>query len=201
MSLLARKKKLLMRRAGVVPTTLNPSDNSGTVALSSGDLEVLFGANNQWIRSVVAKTSGKYYFEVAINQQVNGQIGLANASLAPNGSPPSYLGKGTNSFALFGNGFFCINDNFVNTTMSSVNGNVVCVAVDIDAKLVWYRINNGDWNITGDAAAGIGGIDFSALTGSARYVALGGDSGGRMTVNFGATSFAYSPPAGFGIWG
>jgi hypothetical protein len=77
------------------------------------------------------------------------------------------------------------------------------VAVDLDAKLIWFRRNNGNWNNSGTAnpATGVGGISFDLGTGQLLHPAF--DivfSSGVTGSNFGATSYARGVPSGFGNW-
>lgn len=74
------------------------------------------------------------------------------------------------------------------------------------APLIWFRINNGEWNgsPTANPSTRTGGIDVSALTAPffpAAYISTGFSGGQLLTFNFGASAFAQTVPAGGVAWG
>jgi hypothetical protein len=185
-------------------TTLNPSDKKNVnVVLSGGNLTVTgtdTGGNN-WVRSTTAQT-GQRYIEFTTTTVANTIFGIADAS-----GITTYPGNDAKSFGLFSNGFGSINGTFpdwgggtpYNTYAS---GNVVGMAVDLTAKLVWFRIGGGNWNGSAgnSPSTATGGISISAYTGTTHYVVVSGDNTCVTTVNFGATAFAASAPSGFLSW-
>jgi hypothetical protein len=89
----------------------------------------------------------------------------------------------------------------VTTIQTAVAGNIGCVAYDIGNGTIWFRTNGGNWNNSGTSnpATNTGGI--SLLFGSSVYPAAAlYDATDQITVNFGATAYAFTPPTGFGNW-
>jgi len=85
-----------------------------------------------------------------------------------------------------------------------VAGMIIGMAVDLDAKLIWFRSTNGNWN--GDASASpsaeVGGVSIagtSMIVGSPYFYpfAIGEKPGHQIIANFGQSSFHYSVPSGF----
>lgn len=179
-------------------TTLNPSDKkNANVVLSGGNLTVTgndAGGNN-WVRSTSVQT-GKRYVEITATTVSNTVIGIANSG------PMTFPGADANSFGLFSSGAGSINGTFPSWAPSYASGNVVCMAVDLTAKLVWFRVGAGNWNGSGTAnpATATEGFDISAYTGSPHYFIVSGNQTHVATVNFGASAFAQTPPAGFTSW-
>src|SRR6478736_1940894 len=182
---------------GAGPTTFNPLDKKDSnVALSNGNLTVTGnGAANNWARSIRPR-SGKRYVEFTITTVANTIVGISD------GSPiASYPGIDATSFGLFSNGAGSINNTFPSWGPAYTTGDVVGMAVDFTAKLVWYRKNGGAWNGTsGDPTAGTGGNSISAYTGTTHYVVASEDVGGVLIGNFGATAFQTAAPTGYLAW-
>jgi len=186
------------------PTTFDSTNAYGLV-LTNGNRtitnvsEIDFGST----RSVVLKATGKYYLEWlygGTEHQIG--IGLCNASQ-------------NLSFGAGGAGLHNICHNSANGQMrwngtnmgvthagGLVDGDVVCVAVDVGAKLLWMRRNGGPWN--NDAGANpetpAGGVDMSGVTGSLYIYGEAQTWSANGTLNAGQTAFAFSQPAGFVIW-
>jgi hypothetical protein len=178
-------------------TTLNPADKkNANVVLSNGNLTVTGNdASNNWVRSTTAKTD-KVYVEVTHTTVANSCFGIADLSAL------TFPGSNDKSFGLYSNGFGSINGAFPDWLTPYVSGNVVGMAIDFTAKLVWCRVGAGNWNgsPTANPAAGIGGFSIAAYTGAVHYFVSSGGTGSVATVNFGATAFANAAPAGFGAW-
>ncbi len=177
--------------------TWNPSDKGSGVTLSGGDLTASItttGGANGLVRATIGKASGKYYWEITLDSTntsfVDVSIGVANTSA----SIALFLGKDANGWAWYqGTGTITNNthpDPNYDTTLFAVN-EVIGVALDMDSgTLVFYR----------DGVSK--GTAFSSLTGTLYPAISNGDSissvTSGITANFGASSFAYPPPAGYG---
>ena len=179
-------------------TTLNPSDKKNSnVVLSNGNLTVTGNdASNNWVRSTTSKASGKYYVEATHTTVANSVFGIADLSAM------TYPGFDAKSFGLYSNGFGSIAGAFPDWLTPYASGNVVGMAVDLTAKLVWWRVGAGNWNGSGTAnpATGTGGFNVSTYTGTPHYYVSSGGPGSVSTINFGATAFANAAPSGFGPW-
>lgn len=182
-------------------TTLNPADKkNGDVVLSNGNLTVTgndVGGNN-WVRSTDPQ-NGKVYVEFSIDTVANTVVGIADAGI----SIPSYIGSDDDSFGLFYHGFGSLNGNFPDWETPYTTGDIVGMAIDLDNKLVWWRVGSGAWNgsVTADPETGTEGIALgSDYIGTEHLVVVSGDETCVTTVNFGATSYANPAPVGFGPW-
>lgn len=172
-----------------VPTTWSPTDKGTTVSLYSGNLTAICQYTGGTVRSVHGAVSGKYYWEVNLdNLGIVGFVGVQTGSATYNNGVGGdvygwgyYTGGGTKYHS---------GDQGAYGAVCALN-DVIGVALDMDAgTLEFFR--NG---ITcGVAFTGITGTVHAAFSGASNGV----DSSG--TANFGATAFAYTPPAGF-YWG
>ena len=117
---------------------------------------------------------------------------------------------GDSSYSLYvngnGNTTYRTWQNDVGPLAPFVNGDVLGIAFDTVAKVIWLRHNLDAWNAVAgaDPATGTGGF---ALIGQPHgdlpgpyYALLNGEGAGTnqsFTANFGASTFAFVPPAGF----
>jgi hypothetical protein len=176
--------------------TWNPSDLSA-VTLSGGNLiATTTGAGG--VRSTLGFSAGKYYWEYTIGVFGSGNSGVGVASST---ATLSTMGP-TVSQAAFVYPAGSIYINGVDTTISIgalSAGNILAIALDVTAKLIWFKKAAGNWNFNASAnpATGVGGLSISALV-SPLYAGFGVSiSGQSMTANFGDTAFVGTVPAGF----
>jgi hypothetical protein len=197
--------------AAAVTLAWDPAKKNAGITLSNGNLTATTPANAVYasiLASGAGKTTGKYYFEVTITaMNPDGQgIGFGNASadLTAQG------GSTVNSVGWRRNGSISHNNSVYATIQTFAQGDVVAMAVDLDAKLVWFRNKTGgttnNWNNSGTAnpATGTGGITGTPSPGLAAgpyfpeaTLEIAGDV---FTANFGATAYAMTPPALFLNW-
>jgi hypothetical protein len=152
--------------------------------------------------------NGKYYFEISVAAS-HGQgdtIAIADAvttytQLVGN-TAANYVALFRNTGVIW---VSTVNSGKTLGTLAATGGYVIGVAVDLDARLIWFRKDSGNWN--GDSLAnpvtGVGGISFTAAISYAPIVSFGGAAGlagDAFTANFGATSYANAAPSGFGNW-
>lgn len=187
------------------PTTLNPSDKSAQITLSGGNLIMTgsAGASTDNVRSVASYSTGKFFCSMisgAVATSYAHAIGLANASASLTAGPGS---PDTNSIALY-DGDPAVYAGGSSAGSSGINytgalNDVVDMAVDIGAGLIWFRLNGGNWNNNGanDPATGVGGINISAV--SKPWFVLGQSGANAVnTFNFGATAYTFAAPSGYG---
>lgn len=169
----------------VTPTTWNPADKDATVSLSGGDLTA--SSTTGSVRSVFGATSGKYYWEVTIPTAAAQTTGVATESFPlydwPGNGPP----KNSCGFES-GNGLLYANGAEIAAVPSWAGVTTLSVLLDADAPSVVYWVD-------GDDLSGLLTVDLSSATGSTFYAVFGFD--GSVTANFGASAFAYTPPAGY----
>lgn len=199
----------MLLASAALPTTWNPSDKNSLITLSGGNLvaarSTLTGDVYASVRGTRSRSTGKRYFEVTVNTSAAGAnsmgIGIATASFALtnlvgfHAESIGALSSGATPGIYFGGA--------VATAFGDYTaGDVICVAVDLDAELIWFRKNGGAWSGTsGNPATGVGGTSFASLT-PPYFPAFTGRNATatQVTANFGATAFAQSVPSGFGAW-
>lgn len=185
----------------VIPTTWNPSDKGADVSLSGGNLTAKQNGSatgEKKIRSIASRSTGKYYFEALCLIQNDCRIGFANSSMPINGG--GALADSVNAVGYEPwRGYIQQNSAILATVETGGGGDRFSVAIDIGANLIWVKVNAGAWNNNGanSPSAGTGGVTYSNMGTIfvAGQVANNADTG--WTVNFGATAFTYSVPAGF----
>lgn len=193
-------------------TTWNAADKASKVTLSGGNLTAartdLTGDTYASVRATTSRAAGKWYFEITINLAAAGNnamaLGVANGSAALN----EILGFNANSIgalnaALVTQSGIYFSSALVFNGSNYATGNVVCIAVDLNAERMWYRVDGGTWygSAAGDPATGSNGADFSSLTGPYFPAAtLRNATSTQITANFGASAFAQTPPSGFTAW-
>jgi hypothetical protein len=188
-------------------TTWNPADKGANITLSNGNLTIANSSTVAGVRGTTSKTTGKVYYEMSwtgsnFNFLTSSGCGvsLSTASLIST-NPPGV------AYLRLSNGEIMNNGVASGTILGAVtSGQTICMAFDIAARRIWFRVNNGLWNNSGsaDPASNVGGLDVSATftAGASLYPHASASSGVTAgTVDFGATSFAFSIPSGFVAWG
>lgn len=152
----------------------------------------------QVILCTVGHSSGKWYYELAVDAQDLGvdtgpAFGVANTVL---------------DLGLFSTGIYVTTTEdqlWVNGTVPFTGGvawplgNRCGVAVDLDANVAWLAHNNV-WYLAGDPSTGANPLGaWSGLSFPAQRVA-GGDGVQKGTLYPVASGFLYTPPTGFAPW-
>lgn len=203
------------------PAPTNPTDQLDPTVVPSG---ITLSNNNltatstrvgwQSARGTVTHTSGKYYAEATINA-LDGAVGFGVCNASQLNS--TQIGSDTNGMSIFttaGGGASGIEFNGGNAQAigtAPTQGQVLGVAVDLNAKLVWFynpatQQWNGDVIARQNPATGQGGLPLTSiaiLNSAANPVYLGVSldaAGDALTVNAGATAFVNAVPAGFNPW-
>jgi hypothetical protein len=188
-------------------TTFDPSNTGNTITLSGGNLTITANGSGTYSfsRSITSHSTGKLFASFLINTSngfasYSNGIGFVNSSESLN----VFLGGvDINGFGYWDDSHGYINNVSLLTDATFTNGDVIDQALDIGGGLVWIRKNGGNWNGSGTAnpATGAGGVSISSA-GSAPYFAAAciHNAVASITANFGATSYTYAAPAGFGNW-
>jgi hypothetical protein len=146
-------------------------------------------------------TSGKMFFSATANT-LGTQTSFTGLSLNNATGQANDGSTGTNGVLIAGSGRIVFN----NTTLglykasSLVTGDVVDVAYDATAQLVWARVNGGNWNNSGTAnpATGTGGYSAPITSTGKFFAAVKMPAvSDQWTFNFGDTAYTYAAPAGF----
>lgn len=197
--------------APVTPTTWDPAKQGTGVALTNGNLTLeRTSSGSTYSRSgtVDSKSTGKYYCEFKVDMYSTGNFGIGwmNASADfTTSSGATYVGNAADGVGWYpAQNAIYHNAALLGSMTYTLNvGDIVGLAWDAGAKLIWYRVNNGLWNNFGpsDPATGTSGFNPSGMTGAMVPAVCSYVIGDKVTANFGATAFAFTPPSGFGILG
>jgi hypothetical protein len=159
----------------------------GVVAdFSNGDLTVAcLGGAWAGCPSKRPKNAGKWYWEITCNDAGDFEIGIVTPQLSA--TLYSYRGNSGNKIDIAG----------TSTAYGAAYDypNVISVAVDFDARKIWFG-KNGVWQNSGDPAAGTGAA-FENIVNYPCWRPGVSLAGSQVTANFGASPFEYEPPAGF----
>lgn len=186
---------------------LDPSKKGAGITLSNGNQTAVFTAAQQTVLGATGITTGKYYFEVTFAAGAssgNGAVGLVPSNEPLTGSQIGYNDGMIGSIGCFQSSGNIYKDGSSSSVGSANNfssvGNTLCVAVDADARLVWFKMGSNAWNGTPSASpiTGVGGVPISG-TGTI-YPAIGTDRVSTWLANFGAVNFTQVVPTGFSPW-
>jgi hypothetical protein len=149
----------------------------------------------------VFASSGKYYFEIKNQTVIASQdtvgIMLSGINVVFQSDPGTVVVVFTSVSTLFANNV----DTGVNFGLRAL-GDIYGVAVDLSSRLIWFRRNGGNWNMSAPAnqATGVGGISFTAGSYTPKAAFASSTSGQVAVANFGATAYANAAPSSFNNW-
>lgn len=184
--------------SGLGFTSLNSLRRAG-MTLSGGDLVATRNLAPAIARSPDYRSEGRFYMEfTATLLNANGDsCGVA----AFQATTANLVSNGSNSAIVYRSGNIWSDSAQRGAIGVIANGDRVDVAVDMDARLIWFRKNGGDWNgvLGNDPAAGVGGIAFAydVISPAVSLGGTGGANGSSWSANFGSTPFAGTAPEGF----
>lgn len=196
-------------------TTWSTTNKNAHITLSNGNLTATNDATrdiNYAGRSDTSFSTGSKYWEEHVDQDNGSSIAIGIANSSETYPDNQFLGLTANSVASYTDGNTYCNSVIVSGgggINNATTGDTFCYAVIAGASAkLWIRVNGGNWNNAAigsqNPATNTGGIDIAALgfTG-AIFPAMntlfltGATPAGALTANFGATAFAFTPPAGF----
>lgn len=183
-------------------TTWNPADKSATVTLSNGNLTAADLGLGQagGVRTKASFTTQKIYAEFTVPTALaNAAIGLSNASYVLTNNAIVFS---ANAIGAVAGGDIIAQGVTVGTYSSVAPGDVVGMATDGTGRLLWLRVNGGNWNNNGsaDPSSGVGGAAVS-VTGPlfpTYSTNLDGGGGADSIVARFTGPWAFAPPAGYG---
>ena len=191
----------------IEPVFWSTTDKNSGISISGGDLTAQ-ATTSGWKagRATKSRSTGKFYFEATVSSGDLG-VGLGNASA----SLGNYVGADGNGVFIYahptiGGGVFISGGGIGAWTSGTISsGDVIQVAVDLDAKRLWAkRTTDANWNASASAnpATGVGGYDISGpAAGGALTPAVSIQStGSTVTANFGASAFSGTRPSGYLDW-
>jgi hypothetical protein len=180
-------------------TTFDPGRLTAA-ALSGGNLVwTSSGGNGQGYAS--RPLTGLSYAELVITT-LTGTPAVGIVSQNWNGGQ---LGVDLSSIGYYSSGVVKFNNATLATLAAYVQGNRIGVAVDVFNKLVWFRVNGGNWNnnALNDPVTGVGGLSYAPPANSTTNqiaTALWGVSssltGTVWTANF-SGAFTDTAPTGY----
>jgi hypothetical protein len=193
----------------------SPTDKTTNISVSGGGLIAAStsGAGFDTVRATRAVGFDKTYWEVTVDHAQNCIAVADSAAVLPT---PTSAGAywGLTSFGQAGSahaaiwngnaGQVCYNEAFTGVANFTA-ADVISVALDRVAKIVWFRKNGGSWIMSGDPVAGTGGQALTSINSDIFPAAEVGSEVGfvhSQTANFGTTpggtaGFAFTPPTGF----
>ena len=195
-------------------TTFNPSDKQANIVLTNANLTARMNTSlqNGLVRAIDKQTFGKFYWECTVDAftNVGSAVGMAwsvlptTGSIASAGAAFGVVGLARNG-QVWAEGASTLSIDGSSTTISFgtvASATVVCVAVDLTTRLVWFRLGAaGNWNnLAGrNPATGVGGVFIGSLgNGVAAYPAINLSAlNDQITANFGDTAFTGAVPSGY----
>jgi hypothetical protein len=184
-----------------MPTTLDPGNyRATTIALSGGNLVATGIGFGEGTAVAQRPITGLTYFEAVLTTlaATTPGIGLAVSALdAPTFSDA--IGKTFSGIAYRPSGVVVINNATVATLAAYVQGDRIDVAVDPFLRLIWFRVNGGNWNnnVANNPVTGVGGIDLTTVRGSTLWPAVASSAAGAVWTTKFSAAFTGVPPAGF----
>lgn len=196
---------------GVSGSTWDPANKGANIVLSAGNLKATVTGDSTCVYGTQSHTgSGKYYFEITINDYSAGafsiDIGIGQLSFGT-GTYPGADSSGGNAgfFDSGGSGGFTIAGTFAAVNNGFALNNILSIAVDFDHSKIFSAVN-GVWSIdtAGSTqevpASNTGGIAFdNTKTWFPMFGSASNSSSAAATVNFNGT-MTYLP-SGFSNWG
>jgi hypothetical protein len=195
-------------------TTFNPSDKSTRITLSGSNLIATnnFGIAQACVRAVDRQVGGKLYWEYTYNTVTSAAScgGIASQTWDINTTPASGtsipgstgLSQSGNVYAA-GSATLSVDGGSVVINFGAItSGTVVCVAVDLINRLIWYRLGaGGNWNNSAarNPVTGVGGVFVHSVgVGIPLYpIVCCGTLNDQITANFGDTAFVGAVPSGY----
>lgn len=188
-----------------VPTMLDPLNKGTNVVLSNLNLtatKATGGSGFQMARTVKGVTSGKYYFEVTWDEFSGSFVGVGLGD--QDASVNSFYGSDSNGIILIQNGEVYASGGVVANIQTSAESNWSGIAFHVEAGLVWFNTNGGNWNNnpSADPATGVGGIAFPVGMSGTIFagVAVQQSPNDQMSMDCGQ-AFTGTPPTGFEMIG
>ncbi|MES2202706.1 MAG: LamG-like jellyroll fold domain-containing protein [Patescibacteria group bacterium] len=191
--------------------SFDPINKDSFITLSNNNFDANSSTNTYWntLYGTNSFSAGKWYAEFKIGAAYSNTIGIGDATKRLTGTASQQLGQFANEYAYNPENNRLYSNNVITSGYPTVvAGDVVMVAVDMDAGLIWFG-KNGAWFNSGNPATGTG-AQFTGVTGSKVFAAslLAGDgtlqaefgqSGRPGSTNYPAAggNFWYQPPTGF----
>jgi hypothetical protein len=183
--------------------TMNPLAPANISSASEGNLKILQSSSGGSVISTFGFSSGKWYWEVELDSQVNYTqlAGVIKESKMESALLTSFnVGANDGGWGYFLQGNSDNGKAFHNNTASSAYttmsaGNILSIAVDSDNGKIFFAVN-GTYVNSGDPANGTGAVYTNLPTGENLFPAItnyvGDGSTATLLMNFGSPPFSIS---------
>jgi hypothetical protein len=181
-------------------TTWDPNNKAAGITLSGSNLVATAASGtNPGVFATRALSGPSYWQVTATTIASTMSIGIANRSW--NNANSLLVGNDANSLGWLNNGTVRQNNATLATIATYVQGDVVEVAVNPQARLFWGRVNGGNWNndviANQNPVGNVGGIDFSGMAfGTLLPAFAASTTTGAGTAVF-TSGFAHTAPTGY----
>jgi len=183
--------------------TMNPLAPANISSASEGNLKILQSSSGGSVISTFGFSSGKWYWEVELDSQVNYTqlAGVIKESTMESSALTSFnVGANDGGWSYFlqgnsdnGKAFHNNSSSSAYTTMSA--GDILSIAVDSDNGKIYFAVN-GTYVNSGDPANGTGAVYTNLPTGENLFPAItnyvGDGSTATLLMNFGSPPFSIS---------
>ena len=174
--------------------TWNPLGDHGT--FSQGNTTVSLPASGKSVIQTIFPESGKWYVEILFISGGGAGGGLRMGVINEHNIKQD-LGSTANSWAYLADGRVYHNASAPSYGVSSAPGDLLMMALDIDAGKVWYG-KNGSWMASGDPANGSNASQtFTAGQKMSFSVQSGSGTVQVVNANWGQRGWSYDAPTGF----
>lgn len=181
-------------------TTWDPGQHTAGLTLTNGNLTAnASGAGGSNVRTTTSLASGVRVIRFVWALASRG-VGIAISSWSAI-STAFFLGDGSESVGYqAATGQIRVNGSVLATVATAAVGDLIDVAFDATNKVIWVRVNGGNWNNNGAAnpATNTGGISLATFVGSAPYFAAASLNNSGCTVTL--QTYGVGLPSGLNMW-
>jgi hypothetical protein len=187
----------------VTATIWDTNNKSAGVALSGTSLVATITSGVSGV-AATHTLSGLTYFEVTIGTTLSGTVAIGLVNRFWSNATGAIIGSDANSVGYQQNGLVRLNGVTLTTIATYAASACIGVAIDPANRLIWFRVNGGNWNndvIANQNPVGmVGGISLATLSSGGVFPAFGGtttspNQSGTATFTSG---FTYAAPTGYG---
>ena len=180
----------------------NDNDKTADITLSNNDKTATGTTTTSYVRSTQTQANeitGKFYAEFRVDVRTSSSA----TALVP---VSSVISTGTNiADVALSSGAIRIDGNPTGVSLGSAfaAGDVVCMAWDAGAEIIWWRKNGGNWNnnSSADPATSANGISISTFpTGNYALRFRGAAAAEAVTIRTELAEYTQSVPSGFTSW-
>jgi hypothetical protein len=158
--------------------------------LSNGNLQASTASTGATPSTILA-SSGKWYAEIALVSGTFHRVGVCNS----NGIAKD-LGGSADGWCYLSDARVYNNGATTSYGVTSTNGDIINVALDLDNGRVWYG-KNGTWMASGNPATNSNPSQTFTANQTMAFAVASGSGTIVYTGNFGQRPFSYTPPTGF----